>query len=117
MRKKDICSFNCFNKEKVDIIKKSILNDDSISNVADILKIICDPTRMKILLSLEKGEICVCDIAHVLGMSLSAVSHQLRLLRNIGLVRYRSEGKMAFYSLKDKKIIGFIKKISQYISK
>ena len=93
------------------------MSDEKITQLTEIFKILCDNTRAKILLSLEKGELCVCDIAHVLGMSLSAVSHQLRLLRGVGLVKYRSEGKMALYSLKNKQIIRFIKQVLQYIKK
>ncbi len=81
--------------------------DGKIQALAGIFKAVSDPTRMKILLSLEEGELCVCDVSQVLGMSLSAVSHQLRVLRNLRLVKYRNAGRMAFYSLEDSRLCGF----------
>lgn len=97
--KDDVCRQFCFNKKKVNDLKKSLPSDDRIMKLTDIFKVLGDTTRTKILLALSEGELCVCDLSHVLGLSLSAVSHQLRFLRNLGLVKYRNEGKMAFYTL------------------
>lgn len=72
--------------------------------IAEFFKILGDPTRIKIIYALEQGELCVCDISSVLGMTKSAVSHQLSLLRKANLVKYRRDGKNVFYSLSDQHI-------------
>ena len=117
MGKKDICEIVCFNRGKVERIKKSMLSEEKIVNLTETFNILSDNTRTKILLSLSQGELCVCDIANVLGLSLSATSHQLRLLRNVGLVKYRSAGRMAFYCLSNKHIIDLIKQVSSHLDK
>ena len=104
----DVCELFCYNKAKVDMLKKSLPPSDKLTKLAEIFKVLGDTTRAKILLSLSKGELCVCDIAHILSLSISAVSHQLRLLRNLRLVKYRNEGKMAFYALDNGHIIKLI---------
>jgi len=113
----DVCELFCYNKSKVNALKKAMLATDKITKLTDIFNVLADSTRIKILFTLSKGELCVCDISHVLGLSISAVSHQLRMLRNLGLVKYRSEGKMAFYSLADKHIISLIAEVLERIEK
>ena len=105
---KDMCQVFCFNKEKVAKIKRTLIPEDEINTLSETFKVISDNTRIKILLALKESELCVCDISHVLDLSLSAVSHQLRILRSLRLVRYRNEGKLVFYSLNDKHIIRLI---------
>ncbi len=117
MAKKDVCEVVCFNKDKVARIKKSMMSEEKITNLTETFKILGDNTRAKMLLSLSQGELCVCDIATALGLSLSATSHQLRLLRNVGLVKYRSAGRMAFYSLRNTLIINLIRQVSNNIDK
>lgn len=112
---KDVCQIVCFNKPKVEKIKQTILSQDKLNILVEIFKVISDTTRTKILLALREGELCVCDISHVLGLSLSAVSHQLRILRSLRLVRYRSQGRMAFYSLTDSHIIKLIEEGIKHI--
>jgi len=102
---KDVCQVFCFNKDKVDKTKKYILSFDDLNSLTEIFSVFSDITRVKILLALKKGELCVCDISTILGLSLSSVSHQLRILRNLRLVKYRNEGRMVFYSLSDGHII------------
>ncbi len=75
--------------------------DEIIHDLADLFKIFGDPTRVRILYTLAAGELCVCDIASVLGMSQSAISHQLRILKGTRLVKFRREGKTVYYSLAD----------------
>ena len=116
-KQSDICELFCFNKDKVNALKKSMLSDSKITSLADIFKVLGDSTRTKILLALSKEELCVCDIALVLGLSISAVSHQLRMLRNLGLVKYRSEGRMAFYTLDDDHIMRLVEEGIKHISK
>lgn len=112
---KEVCQIFCFNKSKVNRIKKSILPQEKLNSLVEMLNAVSDNTRVKILLSLKDGELCVCDICHILGLSLSAVSHQLRILRNLRLVKYRSEGKMSFYSLTNKHIINLIQEGIRHI--
>ena len=113
----DVCELFCYNKNNVNALKKSMLTDDKVINLTDTFKVLADNTRTKILFALSQEELCVCDISHVLGLSLSAVSHQLRLLRNLGLVKYRNEGRMAFYSLDDDHIMKLVKEGIKHINK
>lgn len=76
-------------------------DDDVLYNVAELFKIFGDPTRVRILFLLLQGEKCVCDIAQFAGMQQSAISHQLRVLKQARLVKFRREGKTVFYSLAD----------------
>lgn len=107
-KQSDVCELFCYNKSKVNSLKKSLPIPAKLTKLTDIFKVLGDSTRTKILLTLSKGELCVCDISHVLGLSLSAVSHQLRLLRSLGLVKYRNKGKMAFYTLDDNHIMKLV---------
>jgi DNA-binding transcriptional ArsR family regulator len=105
---KEVCQVICFNRNKVNKIKKVMPSQEKLNILVEIFKAISDNSRAKILLALRDGELCVCDISHILGLSLSAISHQLRILRNLRLVKYRNEGRMAFYSLVDKRIVRLI---------
>ena len=100
----DMCEQLCEHPQLVCIAQKESINDSEAQQVAEIFKLLGDTTRVKILQILSKRELCVCDIAAVVEMGQSAVSHQLRLLRNARLVRYRREGKMAWYSLDDEHV-------------
>ena len=97
----DICEELCEHPQSVSQAKAEVLPDQDAQRVAETFKILGDATRVKILQILASRELCVCDIAAVTGMGQSAISHQLRLLRNARLVKYRREGKMAWYSLDD----------------
>jgi DNA-binding transcriptional ArsR family regulator len=112
---KDVCQVICFNKDKVNKIKKAMPPQENLNILVEIFKAISDNSRAKILLALKEGELCVCDISHILSLSLSAVSHQLRILRNLRLVKYRNEGRMAFYSLADKHIVTLIEEGMKHI--
>lgn len=116
-KQSDVCKLFCYNKSKVNALKKSMLSDDKVIRLTDIFKVLSDNTRVKILFALSQGELCVCDLSHVLGLSLSAVSHQLRMLRNLRLVKYRNEGRMAFYSLDNVHIMKLFKEGIKHISK
>jgi ArsR family transcriptional regulator len=105
MRKQhDICEVKIVNKTKVRTIKKIMLSDKEVNSLSETFSVLADPTRTKIIYALSKEELCVCDIASILGMSISAVSHQLRILRNMRLVKFRKEAKTVYYSLDDKHI-------------
>ena len=85
-------------------IEIDLSHDDAIRQTADLFGVLSDPTRVKIIYILSRAELCVGDIAKLVDVSESAVSHQLRVLRNLGIVDYRREGKMSFYSLQDEHI-------------
>lgn len=90
--------------EKIDRIKRGMIGEYRAITLSEIFKVLGDPTRVKILYTLLQEELCVCDIASLLGMTNSAISHQLRLLRNLKLVKFRKEGKMVYYSLDDEHV-------------
>lgn len=89
------------NEKKVKAVKRIMKPNEVIIKLAQTFKVLGDPTRTKIIFALAKEELCVCDIATLLGISQSATSHQLRVLRNMNLVKYRKEGRIAYYSLDD----------------
>jgi DNA-binding transcriptional ArsR family regulator len=85
-----------------------LVGGDTASALADTFRALGEPTRVRILDALSHGELCVCDLAAVLGLSQSAVSHQLRVLRGLRLVRARREGRMVFYALDDRHVTGLL---------
>ncbi|MGZ7069353.1 MAG: ArsR/SmtB family transcription factor [Methanobacterium sp.] len=105
MKDDDICEIECTNEEAVKRVKASILDENVLLEVADNFKIFGDFTRLKILQALYHGELCVCDLTAVLEANQSTISHQLRVLRGKNLVKFRKEGKMAYYSLADEHVV------------
>lgn len=103
----ETCEQLCYNAPLVNEMKREMLADNVVMELAATFEVLADPTRIRIIHALGRGELCVCDLAHVLRMSMSAVSHQLRRLRDLRLVKYRYEGRMAFYSVDDE----FIKRM------
>lgn len=101
----DSCEVFKVNSDHVQCVKQCMLEESDISKLSEVFKVIGDPTRLKIIYALSKFEMCVCDIAETLEMSQSAISHQLRLLRNLKLVKHRKEGKSVIYSLDDDHIL------------
>jgi len=89
-------------------VRRKLLGSSVIAAVADVFKVLGDPTRVRLLDALSHGERCVCDLAALVGTSESAISHQLRLLRAARLVRVRRVGRMAYYSLDDHHVIGLL---------
>ncbi|MCM1370381.1 MAG: metalloregulator ArsR/SmtB family transcription factor [Clostridium sp.] len=96
-----VCDCNVIHQDIVDKIINEMLEDEFFYKMADFYKILGDTTRMKILYALDKEEMCVCDIANVLSMSKSSISHQLGTLRRSGIVRCRKAGKEVYYMLDD----------------
>ena len=90
-------------------IKNSLLDDDKITRLSETFKALSDPTRLNIIYILSQNSLCVCDIAQVLDMTQSAISHHLRILRNLKLVKFRKEGKMVIYSLDDDHVLQLFK--------
>jgi ArsR family transcriptional regulator, lead/cadmium/zinc/bismuth-responsive transcriptional repressor len=99
---RDTCETFCFDEEKVNRIKPKM---EEVSGVELIFKALSDATRLKIAYALTiEEELCVCDVANIIGSTTATASHHLRLLRNMGLAKYRKEGKLVFYSLKDEHV-------------
>ena len=95
------CDYSHVHQESVDKVERTMPEDEILYDLAELFKIFGDSTRIKILYVLFESEMCVCDIAKLLGMTQSAISHQLRALKQSKLVKYRREGKTVFYSLAD----------------
>lgn len=96
---KDTCETFCYDAEIVNQIQPKI---DTVNGVELIFKALSDPTRLKIAYALTLAkELCVCDVANIIGSTTATASHHLRLLRNMKLAKYRKEGKLVFYSLDD----------------
>jgi ArsR family transcriptional regulator len=105
----DTCDILFVDEHKVQAVQKAMKPDAVFSILAETFKTLSDPTRVKILYALSLKELCVCDIANLLGKTSSAVSHQLRLLRSQKLVKFRKAGKIAYYSLDDQHIHHLLK--------
>ncbi|MBQ7973649.1 MAG: winged helix-turn-helix transcriptional regulator [Clostridia bacterium] len=97
----NVCDCDIIHQEQVAVALRTMLDDDTLLNLADFFKILSDSTRVKIVSLLEENELCVCDIANILNMTKSAVSHQLKNLREMNLIKSRKVGKEVWYSLAD----------------
>lgn len=100
-----LCDEVCVDKEAVFRAKQNQLTDDEVTQLAETFRALGDPTRIRIIQALRQEELCVCDLCQVLEMSQSAISHQLRVLRNLRLVKFRKSGKNVYYSLDDDHIV------------
>lgn len=105
---RDTCEVFYIDEDRVGRVREAMLSDDLVEQTADTFKMLAHPTRVRILHALSDEELCVCDLARVLGLSISAVSHQLRPMRQMKLVRYRMEGKLAYYSLRDRFVLALL---------
>ena len=97
----DRCEVQCIHEESVKAVREKMIKDEIFYELADLFKTLGDSTRIKMIFALMQRELCVCDLAVVIGASDSAVSHQLRVLRSQKLVKFRREGKILYYSLDD----------------
>ena len=100
----DICEINTIHQDIVNNVKNVMPQDDLIYDLAEFYKVFADSTRMKIIYALMENELCVCDIAAIVGTTQSAISHQLRVLKQAKLVKFRKEGKIVYYSLDDEHV-------------
>ena len=103
-QKKDVCETVCFHKDAIEAAEKSVLDAGLTSSLADFFRILGDPTRVRMLTALAASEMCVCDLSAFMRMNQSAISHQLRTLKDAHFVTYRRDGKIAYYSLADEHI-------------
>ncbi len=101
MSDNDSCEINCIDQVKIGAIRSRLLSETDIARLSETFRLLGDPTRVRIIHALSLEELCVCDIAALLGTTKSAVSHQLRLLRTMRVVRHRKVGKIVYYALDD----------------
>lgn len=95
------CTVNVVHLDALKRVRASTPPDEELARATDLFAVLASETRLRILLALDTEELCVCDLAEAVGQSVSATSHQLRSLRQVGLVQHRSEGKLVFYRLGD----------------
>ena len=111
----NVCSYVHLDPNRVASLTARLLSPGSVDALAETFKVLGDGTRVRILDALSRAELCVCDLARLLGLSDSAVSHQLRLLRGMRLVRPRRDGKMIFYTLDDQHIVGLFEQGLEHV--
>ncbi len=111
----DACDVFHIHPARVAELRQALIHTDDVSELADTFRALGDPTRVRMLDALSHGELCVCDLATLLGLSESAVSHQLRLLRALRLVRPRRDGRMVFYALDDRHIVTLFRQSLRHV--
>ncbi|MBQ4579291.1 MAG: helix-turn-helix transcriptional regulator [Clostridia bacterium] len=115
-RSVDTCSFLCVHEDVVAQVKRSFPEEERLLRLAELFKVFGDGTRVRILYVLLEAEVCVCDLATLLGMTQSAVSHQLRILKTARLIKSRRDGKTVFYSLADDHVATLLRQGMEHIS-
>lgn len=98
------CDCNVIHEDIIKQVRNKMPDEENLYNLAELFKVFGDTTRIKILWALFESDMCVCDIASLLGMTQSAISHQLRVLKQARLVKYRKDGKIVYYSLDDEHV-------------
>ena len=98
----EMCSIPCFDRQLVGRLRAEMPGEEALEEAGILLSALADKTRLRILHALKDGqELCVCDVSPVLGATISATSHHLRKLRDLKVLKYRNDGKMAYYSLRE----------------
>ncbi|SHJ81438.1 transcriptional regulator, ArsR family [Clostridium amylolyticum] len=100
----EVCKSNVIHQDTIDKVLKVMPEEELLYDLAELFKVFGDSTRVKILSALFESEMCVCDLSVALSMTQSAISHQLRVLKQANLVKFRREGKVVYYSLSDNHI-------------
>lgn len=100
----ECCDFLCAHEEIIEKVRTTLPNEDTLYDLTELFRVFGDSTRIRILYVLFESEMCVCDIAALLGLTQSAISHQLRALKTARLVKSRRDGKTVFYSLADEHV-------------
>lgn len=115
MEGENIQEQNIIRLDVVEEVRKKLIDEDKIIDLAELFKVFADSTRMKIICILKEKELCVGEIAFIINSTQSAVSHQLRVLKQAKLVKYRKEGKVVYYSLDDEHVDEIVKKGCEHI--
>ena len=108
MNRLPVCEDECVHESAVEAVQKDLLDEEEYLDLADLFKLFGDPTRLMLLHALEQRELCVCDLAALLNLTKSAVSHQLKGLRLSNLVKFRRDGQNVYYSLADEHVRAII---------
>lgn len=103
-----VCESTIIHQDVIEKVKNELKSEEILYDLGDFFKILGDTTRIKILSALSKSQMCVCDIAALFGMSRSAISHQLRVLKQGRLVKHKKQGKVVYYSLDDEHVKSII---------
>lgn len=111
----DTCDVIHIHPAQLKALRGRLVGQDDAGALAETFRTLGDPTRVRMLDALSLSELCVCDLATLIGLSESAVSHQLRLLRNLRLVKARRDGRMVFYSLDDRHIITLFRQALRHV--
>ena len=110
------CEFMCVHADTVDRITSTMPDEDTLIDLSELFKVFGDSTRIKILTALSHGELCVCALSKLVGMTSSAVSHQLKILRSAKLVSCRRDGKTVFYALADDHVTTIIRQGLEHVN-
>ena len=110
------CEFMSVHADTVDRITSTMPDEDTLIDLSELFKVFGDSTRIKILTALSHGELCVCDLSKLVGMTSSAVSHQLKILRSAKLVSCRRDGKTVFYALADDHVTTIIRQGLEHVN-
>ncbi len=108
MNSLNVCETTCNHKEITDEIRSKLVDSGKLLSLSELFKVLGDHTRIRILHALVHSELCVCDLSEILGMTQSAISHQLRVLRTSKVVKFRKKGKNVFYSLDDDHVLSLL---------
>ncbi len=105
----DLCQVRCFNTDLVTQIRETLPSEDTLEEMTVIFGALADRSRVKILYALRNGdELCVCDLAAMLNVKIATASHHLRKMRDLKILKYRNDGKLAYYSLKNRLIVDIL---------
>jgi len=113
---KDACEVFASDPARVARVRAALIGSRQVDRLAETFRALGDPTRVRILDALSRDELCVCDVATLIGTSESAVSHQLRMLRQMGLVRFRRDAQMALYALDDPHVAILFQEAHEHVS-
>ncbi|AEH24543.1 ArsR/SmtB family transcription factor [Pyrococcus yayanosii] len=111
----EVCKVHEEHLDKIEKAKRNLPDDETILEASDFFDALGNPTRLKILFALLEGELCTCDLSNITGLSVSAISHQLRILKDRKIVKYRKDGKSVFYRLDDEHIREILKVVLKHM--
>ncbi len=109
------CKCHIFHQDDVNEAKANLVSDDDYTNIADFFKILSDPNRLKLIEATKDNQLCVGDIGHLLGVTKSAISHQMKLLISFKLVEAERQGKMVYYKFNSDFVINLIGNVKRYL--
>jgi len=111
-----VCEVDQVDSKQVHEAREALPSDSEFQGLADAFRVLANPNRLRVLIALEGRELCVCDLREVLGISMSGTSQVLKELRNLGAVAFRTEGKLAYYSLDDTSWLDVTRNVLQKLS-